>query len=68
MFYRSEFIVVEVFPEVMPGGQDSVTVEVSYARKNSLIETHYRCPTTFQPTEMQETQFVIQGGRLTSIL
>ena len=28
MFCNSEFIVVEVFPEVMPEGQDSVTVEV----------------------------------------
>jgi len=28
MFYYSEFIVVEVFPEVLPGGQDSGTVEV----------------------------------------
>ena len=28
MFYHSEFIMVGVFPEVIPGGQDSVTVEV----------------------------------------
>jgi len=28
MFYHSEFIMVEVFPEVMPGGQDSMTVEI----------------------------------------
>ena len=29
MFYHSEFIMVKLFPEVMPQGQDSVTVEVS---------------------------------------
>ena len=28
MFNHLEFIVVEVFPEVMSGGQDLVTVEV----------------------------------------
>jgi len=28
MFYQSKYIMVEIFPEVMPGGQDSVTVKV----------------------------------------